>query len=417
MKLTTTIKTAVHDELPDLVQTLQTWPWRDTLRTLRARFREDRLGLTASSLTFTTLISLVPLLTVMLAVFSAFPMFARFQEALQKYFLQTLVPQDIASQVLKALNQFAGKAQGVGSVGLVFLVFAAQALMLTIDRTLNNIWRVRAMRPITQRVLVYWSAATLGPLVLGVSLSLTSYAISASKGLVAVLPGGVALLLAVLEFLLLVVAFAGLFHYVPNTHVRWRHAIAGGAFTAVGIEVAKKLLGWYLQTVPTYTVIYGTLAAVPILLIWIYLGWVMVLLGAVIAAYAPSLQLRVKRWPDGPGAKLQLALAVLRELAVAREAGERGLSVGQLGETLRIDPLQTEPILETLMQFDWIGQLDEADDPRFVLLCDPARTPAQPLIALMLLAPGTSARGLWRRAGFDTMTLQELLETDESAPP
>ncbi len=416
MKLTTTIKTAVHDELPDLVQTLQTWPWRDTLRTLRARFRDDRLGLTASSLTFTTLISLVPLLTVMLAVFSAFPMFASFQESLQKYFLQTLVPQDIASQVLKALNQFAGKAKGVGSVGLVLLVLAALALMLTIDRTLNNIWRVRAMRPIAQRVLVYWSAATLGPLVLGVSLSLTSYAISASQGFVAVLPGGVALLLAVLEFLLLVAAFAGLFHYVPNTHVRWRHAIAGGAFTAFGIEVAKKLLGWYLQTVPTYTVIYGTLAAVPILLIWIYLAWVMVLLGAVIAAYAPSLQMRVKRWPDGPGAKLQLALAVLRELAFARAAGERGLSVGQLGETLRIDPLQTEPILETLVQFDWIGLLEEADDPRFVLLCDPARTPAQPLIALMLLTPTTTSRGLWRRAGFDTMTLQELLDTDAAEP-
>jgi membrane protein len=415
MKLTTTIKSAVHDELPDLVQTLQTWPWLDTLRTLRARFREDRLGLTASSLTFTTLISLVPLLTVMLAVFSAFPMFASFQEALQKYFLQTLVPQDISSQVLKALNQFAGKAKGVGSVGLVFLVLAALALMLTIDRTLNSIWRVRTMRPIAQRVLVYWSAATLGPLVLGVSLSLTSYAISASQGLVAVLPGGVALLLAVLEFLLLVAAFAGLFHYVPNTHVRWRHAIAGGAFTALGIEVAKKLLGWYLQTVPTYTVIYGTLAAVPILLIWVYLGWVMVLLGAVVAAYAPSLQLRVKRWPDGPGARLQLALAVLRELAQARTLGERGLSSGQLGETLRIDPLQTEPILETLVAFDWIGRLEEAADPRFVLLCEPARTPAQPLIALMLLAPTTASRGLWRRAGFDTMTLQELLDTEDTA--
>jgi membrane protein len=203
---------------------------------------------------------------------------------------------------------------------------------------------------------------------------------------------------------------------VPNTHVRWRHAIAGGAFTTLGIEVAKKLLGWYLQTVPTYTVIYGTLAAVPILLIWIYLAWVMVLLGAVIAAYAPSLQLRVKRWPDGPGAKLQLALAVLRELAFARAAGERGLSVGQLGETLRIDPLQTEPILETLVQFDWIGLLEEADDPRFVLLCDPARTPAQPLIALMLLTPTETSRGLWRRAGFDTMTLQELLDTEDTAP-
>ncbi len=410
MKFTTTIQSALHEHLPNLVQTLQTWPWLDTLRTLRARFRDDRLGLTASSLTFTTLISLVPLLTVMLAVFSAFPMFASFQEALQKYFLQTLVPQDIASQVLRALNQFAGKAKGVGSIGLVLLVLAALALMLTIDRTLNNIWRVRTARPIAQRVLVYWAAATLGPLALGVSLSLTSYALSASQGVVDVLPGGVALLLSTLEFLLLVAAFAGLFHYVPNTHVRWRHAIGGGAFGAVGIELAKRLLGWYLQTVPTYTVIYGALAAVPILLIWIYLAWVIVLLGAVVAAYAPSLQMRVKRWPDGPGARLQLALAVLRELAQAHASGERGLSGGQLAAALRTDPLQTEPIVDTLVAFDWVGRLDEAHDPRFVLLCDPARTPAQPLLALLLLAPSPASRGLWQRAGFDTMTVQELLE-------
>lgn len=410
MNLPTTIKSAVREQLPDLVQTLQTWPWLDTLRTLRARFREDRLGLTASSLTFTTLISLVPLLTVMLAVFSAFPMFASFQDALQKYFLQTLVPTDIASQVLKALTTFAAKAKGVGSVGLVLLFLAALALMLTMDRTLNAIWRVRTPRPIAQRVLVYWAAATLGPLLLGVSLSLTSYALSASQGLVGVLPGGVTLLLGTLEFLLLVAGFAGLFHYVPNTHVRWRHAIAGGAFSAVGFELAKRMLGWYLQTVPTYTVIYGALAAVPIFLIWIYFGWVIVLLGAVIAAYAPSLQMHVKRWPDGPGARLQLALAVLRELAKAHAIGDRGLSGGELAAQLRTDPLQTEPILETLLQFDWVGRLDEPHDPRFVLLCDPARTPAQPLLALLLLEPSPASRSLWQRAGFDTMTLQALLD-------
>ena len=410
MKLTTTIKSAVHEQLPDLVQTLQTWPWLDTLRTLRARFREDRLGLTASSLTFTTLISLVPLLTVMLAVFSAFPMFASFQDSLQRYFLQTLVPADIATPVLNALTTFASKAKGVGSVGLVLLFLAALALMLTIDRTLNAIWRVRTPRPIAQRVLVYWAAATLGPLVLGVSLSLTSYALSASQGLVGVMPGGVSLLLGMLEFLLLAAALAGLFHYVPNTHVRWRHALAGGMFAALGFELAKKLLSWYLQTVPTYTVIYGALAAVPIFLIWIYFGWVIVLLGAVIAAYAPSLQMRVKRWPDGPGARLQLALAVIRELAHAHARGERGLSAGQLAEVLRTDPLQTEPILETLQQFDWVGRLDEPHDPRFVLLCDPARTPAQPLLAQLLLEPSPASRGLWQRAGFDTMTVQELLD-------
>jgi membrane protein len=288
---------------------------------------------------------------------------------------------------------------------------AALALMLTIDRTLNGIWRVRTPRPIAQRVLVYWGAATLGPLLLGVSLSLTSYAVSVSKGFVGEMPGGMSALLVGLEVLLLGVGFAGLFHYVPNTHVRWRHALAGGIASAVGIELAKKLLAWYLEQVPTYTFVYGAFATVPILLIWVYLTWVIVLLGAVIAAYAPSLRMRVKRWPDGPGARLQLAIAVLRELAKSRELSERGVSGGQLAEALRTDPLQIEPILETLQAFDWIGRLDEPDDPRFVLLCDPARTPAQALLARLLLEPSAASRGLWQRAGFDTMTLQDLLET------
>jgi membrane protein len=410
MNLTTAIKSALREQVPDLLQTLQTWPWLDTLRTLRARFREDRLGLTASSLTFTTLISLVPLVTVMLAVFSAFPMFSSFQDALQKYFLQTLVPENIASQVLRALTQFAAKAKGVGSIGVMLLLLAALALMLTIDRTLNNIWRVRTPRPIAQRVLVYWAAATLGPLMLGVSLSLTSYVLSASRGFVGVLPGGVTALLQLIEFVLLAASFASLFHYVPNTHVRWRHAMAGGVFSAAGFEVAKRMLGWYLTTVPTYTVIYGTLAAVPIFLIWIYFGWVIVLLGAVIAAYAPSLQMRVKRWPEGPGSTLQLAVAVLRQLSDARRAGERGVSATQLAESLGIDPLQTEPVVETLVAFDWVGRLDESGDPRFVLLCDPSRTPAQPLLSQFLMEPSTASRGLFRRAGFDTMTVQELLD-------
>jgi membrane protein len=158
---------------------------------------------------------------------------------------------------------------------------------------------VRTPRPIAQRVLVYWAAATLGPLVLGVSLSLTSYVISASRGIVSDLPGGVSLLLNTIEFVLLAAGMAALFHYVPNTHVRWRHAVAGGLFVSVGFEVAKKGLAWYIAQVPTFAMVYGAFATLPILLLWIYLGWVIVLLGAVIAAYTPSLLMRVTRWPSG----------------------------------------------------------------------------------------------------------------------
>ncbi len=389
--------------------TLRAWPWLDTLRTLRLRFREDRLGVTASSLTFTTLISLVPLFTVMLAVFSAFPMFANFQAALQKFFLQSLVPEGIAKPVLEALTQFAAKSNRLGTIGLVLLVITALALMLTIDRTLNNIWRVKTPRPIAQRVLVYWAAATLGPVALGVSLSLTSYAVSASQGLIQALPGGVKVLLSAIEFAFLAAGAAALFHYVPNTHVRWRHAIAGGVFVAIGMDLAKRGLAWYLAQVPSYAVVYGAFATVPIFLIWIYLGWVIVLLGAVTAAYAPSLQMRVARWPDAPGSRFHLAVAMLRELAGAQASGKRGLSAARLAEVLRTDPLQIEPILDDLLEMDWLGRLDEDGQPRFVLLCDVATTSAEDLIARLLLEPSPDLRAIWRRAGFGEMRLRELL--------
>lgn len=396
-----------------LLDTLRTWPWRATLITLRRRFREDRLGLSAGSLTFTTLIALVPLVTVMLAVFTVFPMFAGFEGALEKYFLQNLVPDNIARPVLRSLTMFATKARGVGTVGLLLLLATALALVLTIDRTLNGIWRVRRQRPLAQRLIVYWAGLTLGPLALGVSLSLTSYVVSASRGLVAALPGGVGLLLETVQFLLFAAATSALFHYVPHTDVRWRHAWAGGVFVALGFEVAKKVLGWYVESVPTYSAVYGAFATLPIFLLWIYLGWVIMLLGAVIAAYAPSLQLQTVTRPPTPGWRFELALAVLRCLDAERLTPRRGLSLGELVTALKADPLQLEPVIEVLAHIDWVLPLEEAGatarGPRLVLLCDPALTPLAPLISRTLLAPGGASEAFHRQAGFGRLRLADTL--------
>ena len=174
-----------------LLADLTRFPWRSAAVTLGERFREDRLGLTASSLTFTTTMALVPLFTVALAVFTAFPMFGKLQQAVQAWLVQSLVPEAIARQVLGYLTQFAGKANRLGIVGLGVLFVTALALVLTIDRTLNSIWRVKQPRPLGQRVLVYWAVMTLGPLLLGASLSLSSYLLSASRGLVNTIPGTV----------------------------------------------------------------------------------------------------------------------------------------------------------------------------------------------------------------------------------
>jgi membrane protein len=399
----------VAGELSALARTLSRWPWYDTLRTLRQRFREDRLGVTASSLTFTTLIALVPLVTVMLAVFTAFPLISQFQGSLEKYFLQALIPDTIARPVLRALTQFAAQASKLGSVGLMFFVGTAIAMMLTIDRSLNAIWRVRQSRPIAQRVLLYWAALTLGPLVLGISLSLTSYALSASRGLVGVMPGTLAVVLNVVEFTLLAATLAGLFYFVPNTAVRWRHAWAGALFVVVAFEIAKRALAWYVRAVGTYSAVYGAFATLPILLLWIYLGWVIVLLGAVIAAYAPSLQLRVVRRAPAPGQAFELALRVLALLEAARRDGRRGLSLPDIAEQLGDDPLQIEPLLELLVRLDWAARLDEGAVPRHVLLAELDKTPAEPLVDGLLLAPGAATRVFRERTRLASLTLAELL--------
>ena len=392
-----------------LLRRLQAWPWLGTALTLARRFREDRLALTAGSLTFTSVISLVPLATVMLALFSAFPIFSTLQDTLQRYFVANVFPDMIAKPVLGAITQFSSRASRLGLVGLVALLVSAIALMLTIDRALNAIWRVRKPRPIAQRVLVYWSAVTLGPLLLGVSLTATSYAVSAARGYGGMLPQGFGIVLGVLEFVLIALGVAALFHYVPNTHVRWHHALIGGVFVAIGFAGAKRLLALYFGTVPTYNMIYGAFAAVPIFLIWIYLSWVIVLLGAVLAAYAPVAGTRIARWPAGPGSRFHLALAIVRALRRAEEAGVAGLSAGALSTTLSTDPLQIDPLLDTLIGIDWVGRLDEVGEARYVLLADPARTSAEPGLAALLLAPAPDLGPFWKDARFDQLKLADLL--------
>ena len=399
-----------HAVLVAQLNALRHWPWFDTVRTLRLRFRDDNLALTASSLTFTTVISLVPLVTVMLALFTAFPMFSRFQIALQQYLLQSLVPDNIARPVLTALTEFAGQASKLGSVGLIVLGMSALALVFTIDRTLNTIWRVPKSRPLAQRVLVYWAVLTLGPLVLGASLSVTSYALSASRGVVSELSGPLSLALGSLQFGLMAAGFAGLFRFVPNTHVRWVHAVAGGVFVAIGFELAKRGLVWWVNLAPTYSVIYGAFATLPILLLWIYVSWLIVLLGAVIAAYAPSLAMRVTRLQDRPGERFALALALLQALNQSRRSQTPGLSAEALAGALRIDPLQIQPVLEALRELGWCGRLDEDGAQRHVLLIHPGHTPAQPLIDRLLLQDHRMTQAFRQRAGLGALNVADLLD-------
>ncbi|WP_236589091.1 YihY family inner membrane protein [Ramlibacter aurantiacus] len=395
-----------------MLQALLRFPWRSAAQTLGERISEDRLSVSAGSLTFTTTIALVPFFAVVLSVFTAFPVFSKLEASLQTWLMQSLVPDAISRQVMNYLTQFAGKASRVGVLGLAVLVFTAVSLVMTIEGTLNGIWRVRRPRPIGQRLLLYWAALTLGPLVLGASVSISSYVLSASRGFVSGLPEAALAVLDWAELLLLAAGMAAIYRFAPNAPVRARHAWIGGLFAAVGIEVARQLLALYLAAVPTYSAVYGAFATVPILLVWIYVAWMVVLLGAVLTAYLPSLTAGPHRQAEGHGWQFQLALQVLRVLERARPGVRRGLSIDELTRELQVTDLQLEPVLDVLQALDWVGLLQDASgggDGRYILLADVQSTSVEPLVRQLLLPLTEATERLWRSGRLSGIYLKDTI--------
>ena len=411
------MKASYKQIFDDFMRDALSFPWKNTALTLRERFKADQLGLTASSLTFTTIISIVPLFTVALAIFSVFPMFAKMQTSLQQLLVDSLIPDNIARQVLSYLGQFASKASKIGWAGALAFLVSALMLILTIDGKLNDIWRVRKTRHLARRVIVYWTLLTLGPLLLAMSLSISSYVLSASKGWVSVMPGSLSVILNIVQFIVLACSMAAMYRFVPNTRVRWTHAFLGGVFVALGIELAKRALSWYLAQVPTYSAVYGAFATVPILLIWIYVAWVIVLLGAVIAAYWPSLKSGIARRGDTPGWNFQLALEILQVLSQKGSGTNLNTSLDSLSKELRVDDLQLEEPLQTLISLDWIGKLDEnmegqnvqGHGGRYVLLVNPATTLLAPLSERLLLPNQASTQKLWGKSHWAGIYMTEVL--------
>jgi membrane protein len=405
-------KTTLGEHIGVWWQELSVFPWRQMGAVLAERFRDARLGVSASSLTFTTVLAMVPLFAVGLAVFSAFPVFGKFQDMIQRWLIESLVPESIARQVLSYISQFSRKASRLGTAGLAVVLMSAVFLMVTIERTLGQIWRVQRQRPFAQRILLYWSAITLGPLLLGISLAMTSYVVGASRDVVNVLPGSTRWLLDGFEFLMLTACVSGLYFYVPYTRVRWRHAITAGFLVAGSLEVAKKAMAFYLLEVPTYSLVYGAFAAVPILLIWIYVTWLLVLLGAVLASSLPELGRQTWRKPEGAGWPFRLALEVLAELNAAKTSGPRGWSTGELAARLRVELAELQMVLAVLQDLDWVGRLSEQNDQaqaRHILLIDPNQTSVGPLADRLLVLRTSAADPLWVQTGLDQVRVMQLL--------
>jgi membrane protein len=288
-------------------------------------FREDRSFEAAASLSYTSLLAIVPLMAVMLGVISAFPVFDQWANELESYIFSNFVPA-AGDAVQEHLNQFVERTAGLTGAGTLFLIITALLLMSTIERSLNRIWRVAKPRGITGRLLTYWSVLTLGPLLMGGSLALTSY-LAALPLLAPEAVGGVLqeVFLSVTPFLVALISFALVFLVVPNRRVRFRHALAGAFISAVLFELAKFGFVLYVTHFPTYEKLYGALAAVPIFLVWIYVSWVVVLLGASVAAALTTFNYRKSDWRWSSRHELVLAMRLLGHFWHAQRQG-RALS-------------------------------------------------------------------------------------------
>ncbi|MCP2007498.1 YihY family inner membrane protein [Duganella violaceipulchra] len=343
------------------------WPEvRDLFLFAQRRLREESLPQVAGSLTFTTVFALVPLLTIALAIFTTFPLFNAFRSSLEAYFVQSVMPKSISTTILNYLTMFASKATRLSAVGAVALIFTSIAMMNLIERVFNRIWRVRAERRWTKRILVYWAIITLGPLLIGVSLTLSGRVFMATSDLIGDVPVVGALIYTVLSLALTTAGFTLLYVAVPNRDVDWYDGAWGGLVAGLAFEVAKRGFAVFITQFPTYSKIYGALAALPLFLLWVYVSWLITLFGALLVAALPVV--KYERWwhEAQPGGEFVDAMAILRVLHVACKCGDTALvSAGAIRARTRLGFDEMDTLLEKMMSEGWVGRV-KVDAPQRV---------------------------------------------------
>ncbi|MCU7940219.1 MAG: YihY family inner membrane protein [gamma proteobacterium symbiont of Bathyaustriella thionipta] len=285
------------------------------------RFLTLRCTEAAASLSYTSLLSLVPLLAVIFAGFSSFSVFQTLFEEIQQFIFANFVPSS-SELIQQYLNEFVGKASRLTLIGLLGLFLVALMLMWQIDKTLNHIWGVNKTKNLLRTFLTYWAVLTLGPVLMGISLMVTSYIVSLplitdAADTIGVRSGMLLMIPVVMTFL----AFTLIYLIIPNTRVTLLHAMAGGMTATLFFELAKKGFALYVSHNTTYSSLYGALATVPIFLIWIYISWLVTLLGAVTTRSMSlfDFSLNEKRYS---AQRFISAFHILRVLSNAAQVGE-----------------------------------------------------------------------------------------------
>ncbi|HFB2594910.1 YihY family inner membrane protein [Neisseria gonorrhoeae] len=315
------------------------------------RFSEERVPQAAASMTFTTLLALVPVLTVMVAVASIFPVFDRWSDSFVSFVNQTIVPQG-ADMVFDYIDAFRDQANRLTAIGSVMLVVTSLMLIRTIDNAFNRIWRVNTQRPWMMQFLVYWALLTFGPLSLGVGISFMVGSVQDS-----VLSSGAQqwadALKTAARLAFMTLLLWGLYRFVPNRFVPARQAFVGALITAFCLETARFLFTWYMGNFDGYRSIYGAFAAVPFFLLWLNLLWTLVLGGAVLTSSLSYWQGEAFRRGFDSRGQFDDVLKILLLLDAAQKEG-RTLSVQEFRRHINMGYDELGELLEKLARYGYI---------------------------------------------------------------
>lgn len=357
---------AIREQVIDWWKRQRRERWQTFARFLWQRFLADRCFETAGALSYTTVFALVPLTAVAFGVLSAFPVFDEWTGLLGDFVFTHFVPA-AARTVEDYLLQFAVGAHRLTLPGVLALIVSAALVLAGIESTFNRIWRVETPRPPLTRFLVYWSTLTLGVLLATAGLAFTSYLYATSVEAGVAAPALGERLLRAVPVGIELAAFTLAYLIIPNRAVAFRHALAGGVLATALFETAKYGFALYLRSVPSYQVIYGALAAIPIFLLWVYLSWVVILLGASFAASLSAFRFQPAALRLPPGYEL---FGLLRLLGRFRQAHGQG-RVLDSDDLHRLEPGLTDDLMQRMLgDLVRIGIVHRADGGGWLLARD-----------------------------------------------
>jgi len=330
------------------------------------RFLDDRLFESAGALAYTTVFALVPLSMVVFGILSAFPAFEDWSDALIAYVFTNFVP-SAARQISQYVEVFTGNIGKLTTAGVIALVLSLMITLNGIEGTFNRIWRAKTARPKLGRILVYWTVLTLGTLVAAASLALSTQFFALA--VFSTVPGRLLeeVLIRLAPMAIELVAFATIFRVVPHRTIKWRHALGGAVLSMALFELVKWGIGQYIGSFGSYQKIYGPLAFVPIFLLWIYLGWVSVLLGASFAASMSAFRYQPATMRLPEGYEIYGLLRLLGRFAEYRRLG-KGLHSDEIQQLE--PPLTDEMIQEFLAELGAVGLVTRAESGEWLLSRD-----------------------------------------------